>query len=168
MQCYFPSSSLKRLEKTRRRVFTLLYYCIIVLTKVKHKINQCFDFTGEPNQKLWPHLSCLPIRHLETPQGKCSALLSERKLTNLENSDVKTTSVEQTVPRRHREWWKEKESTITVYEAHCRRTGWEGEAIGLSLWSWTHTHMDAHEHRDTQKYHKAELSWMRETLGRVD
>lgn len=48
--------------------------------------------------------SSVPIWHLETSQkGRThSALLSGRKLANLENSDVKTASVEQTV-QRHRE-----------------------------------------------------------------
>lgn len=38
----------------------------------------------------------------ESAQGTRSALSSGRKLTNLENSDVKTTFVEQTVTQRCR------------------------------------------------------------------
>lgn len=80
----------------------------------------CSRFHREPNQKAaTPDSSCVPVWRWEASQGTRSVLLSERKLANLENSDVKTTFVEQTVPQRHREWWKEKESTITAYEAHC-------------------------------------------------
>lgn len=127
MQRYFPGWLVKTLEK-----------------ETKLWAPPCFllDFTGNRTKAVTWLLSCVPIWPLETSEGTCSALLSERKLANLENSDVKTTSVEQTVPQRHGEWWKEKESTITAYEAHCGQKNGIRERCYrfITLKLNTHTH----------------------------
>ncbi len=133
-----------------------LLYGIIVLSEVKHKRNQavsvlCVFFwisQESPTKTVTWLLSCVPIWHSETSRGTCSALLSERKLANLENSDVKTTSVEQTVPHRHGEWWKEKESTIKAYEAHCgQKNGMRERCYRfITVKLNTHTHACALTH----------------------
>lgn len=103
-----------------------------------------FFFSSPSHFHRKPCQSCDLVWHLEAPQGTCSTHSSERKLGNLENSDVKTTFVEQTVPHRHGERWKEKESIITVYEAHCGQKKRTRERcyrfIKLKLGTHTHTH----------------------------
>lgn len=44
------------------------------------------------------------------------ALVTEKIGQSGKNSDGKTTSIEKTVPRRQRERWKEKESTLTGHD----------------------------------------------------
>lgn len=72
------------------------------------------------------------------------ALVTEKIGQSGKNSDGKTTSVEQTVPRRQRERWKEKESTLMAHDGALWATGDEREMLSLHHSQAGHAHTNTY------------------------
>lgn len=150
---------MKTLEETQRCVFIGWHNRPLWSEAQKKPCADCtscffFFFSSPSHFHRKPCQSCDLVWHLEAPQGTCSAHSSERKLGNLENSDVKTTFVEQTVPQRAME--RERKHYYSLWGPLWAEEEDEREMLSVCQAEAWHAHTHAHTHRNTTKFNWAE------------